>query len=72
MVSADELRAQLKVVELEEKLVAAKGPDGDKAVPDGLKREVREARRVYRTMREARAVDEGTARPGTIEAEVGV
>ena len=49
MPTADELRAQLAVAELEEELVAAKA-DGD--VPTELKLKLREARRAHRELRD--------------------
>lgn len=65
----EELRAALAVAELEEQLAAAKAGDG---ADMALKLAVREARRVYREMREARPAEEGEARPGAIEAGVAV
>jgi hypothetical protein len=66
MASADELRAALKVAELEEQLLAAKktkrGPS------DELKLELRAARRAHREMREARPAEEGEARPAAVKA----
>ncbi len=68
MASAEELRAQLKMVELEDKLVEAKGTESGPTVQ--LRRQVREARRAFRELREARAAGEGVARPATIETAV--
>lgn len=45
---------------------------GEGNVDTELKLAVREARRVYREMREARPAEEGEARPGAIEAGVAV
>lgn len=64
MPNTDELRAALAVAELEEQLLAAK--DGDGASHD-LKLELREARRVYRKLREGYPAADGEARPATIE-----
>jgi hypothetical protein len=70
MSSSDEMRAALEVAELEEKLVAAKntkkGPDND------LKLKLREARRVYRELREAEPAGDGTARPAAVKASARV
>ena len=52
MPTSAELRAALEVAELEEQLIAAKDGDGPSAE---LKLAVREARRVYREMREGAA-----------------
>lgn len=48
MASADELRAQLRVAELEERLSAAKDPDSDDEVTRELKDDLRYARWVAR------------------------
>lgn len=70
MPTADELRAALAVAELEDELAAAKlTPDGPSAE---LKLAVREARRVYRQMREGYPPAPGEARPATIETTAGV
>lgn len=52
MSQADDLRAALKVAELEEQLVAAKEAGDD---IEDLKLELREARRAYRELREVEA-----------------
>lgn len=69
MPSTDELRAALAAAELEEELVAAKetgGADMD------LKLRVREARRVYRDLREGRPAEPGEARPTAVKATAAV
>ena len=66
MASVEELKAELKVAELEEKLREAK--DTDKGPSKGLKEQLREARRAHRTLRETRPVEPGDVRPTTIEA----
>jgi uncharacterized coiled-coil DUF342 family protein len=67
---SDELRAELDMVELEDKLVEAKKkhkPDS-KHMQD-LKAEVREARQKFREAREARAPDAGVARAEPVKAK---
>lgn len=59
-----ELEAHLRVLDLEEALKAGK-ENGD--VGRDLKLELREARRVHRTIREGGDPDEGVARPATVE-----
>jgi len=70
MASSDELRAQLEVVELEEKLVAAK--DTKKGPSQELKQEVRDARQQAREARDASEAGNGVARPETVKAKSGV
>lgn len=65
MPTTEELRAALAVAELEEQLIADKDGDGPSAE---LKLELREARRVYREMREQYPPTPGEARPATIDA----
>ncbi len=73
MSRADELRAELAVVELEERLVQAKADGEDHA---DLKHELREARRVFREGREQSPPDiadgDAVARPDTVEVVTGV
>lgn len=71
MSRAEELRAELAVVELEEQLVAAKEA-GD--VPAELKHELRAARQTHRELRAANTEldDEGVARPDTVAATAEV
>ena len=80
MPSSEELRAQLAMVELEERRPSFKDPDdtsetGDDAAYVALKLEVREARRVYRTLREGRdpyedaAEGDAVVQPETIKAK---
>lgn len=69
MPSTDELRAALAAAELEEELVAAKETGG---APTDLKERLREARRVYREMREGRPAEAGEARPSTVKAAAAV
>jgi hypothetical protein len=74
---ADELRAELLVLELEERLVELKA---DPAVaPEDLqacKLALREARQVHRTLREAAppeaAAGDAVARPATVKATSSV
>jgi hypothetical protein len=68
--SSDELRAALAVAELEEQLADAKaGDDGPSAE---LKLKLREARRVYREMREQYPPTPGEARPAAVDTTTGV
>lgn len=69
MATSEELRAALAVAELEEQLIAAK--DGDGATAE-LKLELREARRVYREMRDTRPAGEGEVRPAAVAGGIGV
>lgn len=69
MPTSEELRAALAVAELEEQLAEAKAGDGASAE---LKLELREARRVYREMREQYPPAPGEARPATIDTDTGV
>lgn len=66
--------AELRVVELEEQLVAAKDTDG--GASQELKRELREARESFRLLRETAPPDQepgdATVRPATIETSAGV
>jgi len=68
MSKADELRAELKVAELEESFVEAKSRG---EATEEMKQNLREARRQWRELREAQAAEvaEGDAvvRPGTVE-----
>ena len=70
MSRADELRAEMAVVELEEQLIAAKAAG---EVPRELKEALREARRSWRTLRSGEP-DEGgavvTPDPVTVTATV--
>ncbi len=70
MASSDELRAQLKVVELEEKLIKAK--DTKNGPSKELKHQVRDARQQAREARDSAEAGDGVARPETIEAKSGV
>ncbi len=56
--------AELEVLDLEDELAAAK--ENDTADSD-LKARLREARRVYRSLREGGDPDEGVARPATVQ-----
>lgn len=73
MARADELNAELRVVELEERLVRAKesGDLSDEQLRE-LKLQLREARRGHRELREGRGPDEGEARPDTVSASAQV
>lgn len=73
MSRADELRAELKVVELEEELVRQKGRNRhDETKYNQTKVDLREARREHRRLRSQRPVEEGAVRPEVIEAKAGV
>jgi hypothetical protein len=72
---ADELRAELRVLELEERLVEAK----EKAKPEDLqkaKAALREARREHRTLRAAAppeaSAGDATVRPAPVRARSSV
>ncbi len=71
---ADKLRAELEMVEAEEAFVELKGKHHEGKVSaeaySEAKRELREKRRKFRTIREAAAAGEGVARPGTVKAKV--
>lgn len=69
MPSTEELRAALAAAELEEELVAAKAAGDDTT---DLKVRVREARRVYREMRDGRPVEAGEARPAAVKTAASV
>lgn len=69
MPTSEELRAALAVAELEEQLLEAKAGDGP---GDELKEALREARRVYRSMREGTPLAVGEARPDAIQAETAI
>lgn len=69
MPTSDELRAALAVAELEEQMADAKAGDGPTAE---LKLELREARRVYREMREQYPLAAGEARAAAIDTSTGV
>ena len=64
-----ELEAHLRVLELEDALKAEKE---NGAASRELKAELREARRVYRTLREGGEPGAGVARPATIDTSAGV
>jgi hypothetical protein len=66
---ADLLRAELRVAELEQALVKAKE---DGTVTSEQKDELREARRVFRKLREGGAVPEDVATPAAINASTEV
>lgn len=69
MPPVEELRAALKVAELEEQLVAAKAGDG----PDAdLKLALRQARQQHRELRASRPPEPGEVRPDTIQASAEV
>lgn len=63
------MHAELRVLELEERLQDAKASGN---VTDALKLELREARREFREMREAEQAEAGTARPGPVRGSSGV
>lgn len=68
MPTAEELRAQLKVVELEEKLAAAK--DTEEGASEVLKAKVRDARREYRAKRDGLVITKNEkGRTVAVEAE---
>jgi hypothetical protein len=75
MSRADELRAELKVAELEEKLAALKG-SGDEAKLRKAKYALRDARQQFRQLRAGMPPDVGegdaVVRPDTIEAKATV
>ena len=66
MPSVEEMRAALKVAELEEQLVAAKAGAGPN---DKLKLKLRQARQEYRELRAGRPVEAGEVRPAAIKAK---
>jgi hypothetical protein len=72
MARADDLRAELAMVELEAKLVEAKLVGLPAAKLSALKHEVRAARQAHREQREVADAAEGTARPGTVTASATV
>jgi hypothetical protein len=57
------LDAERQVLDLEDELLAAKGSGAECA---DVKLRLREARRVYRTLREGGDPGEGVARPATV------
>jgi hypothetical protein len=76
---ADELRAELAVVELEARLVALKADPAvsvDAEEYRACKEALREARLAHRTLREAAppedSVGDAVVRPATVEATAGV
>jgi hypothetical protein len=74
---ADELRAELEVEELQERLTAAKqDPKADPEQLQQLKVDLREARRRHRTLREATppeaAAGDAVVRPATVKATTKV
>jgi hypothetical protein len=73
MSRADELRAELAVVELEERLAALKAdPDRDPEAYRAAKEALRQARVTHRTLRAGKPAEEGVARPSTVKAKAGV
>lgn len=64
MSRADELRAELDVMDLEQRLVDAKAAG---TLTDELKHELRAARQAFRLARAGEPPGEGVARPATIE-----
>ena len=70
MSRAEELRAELRVAELEERLIAAKADGSIEQLP-GLKAELRDARRAHREARAAADADladgDALVRPATVE-----
>lgn len=70
MPTTEELRAALTVAELEDELLAAKASDGGASAE--LKEQVREARRVYRELRQgtppAAGNGDAVARPDAVAA----
>ncbi len=63
----EELEAHLRVLDLEDELRERKGLDDGTPEFRELKLELREARRVHRTLREGGDPGEGVARPATVE-----
>lgn len=63
----EELEAHLRVLDLEDKLRAAKESGDESPEFRDLKLELREARRVHRSIREGADPGEGVARPATVE-----
>lgn len=63
----DELEAHLRVLDLEDQLRAAKEQSDESPGYRDLKLQLREARRVHRTLREGGVPGEGVARPATVE-----
>jgi hypothetical protein len=69
---ADELNAELRVVDLEQRLVEAKGSAMDDDEFRALKDELRAARQEYRELREGRGAGDGEARPESVSASAQV
>ena len=65
--SRQEIEAELAVLDLEEKLAAAKESPPDSSEYTELKLQLRQARWVHRTLREGEDPGEGVARPATVE-----
>jgi hypothetical protein len=66
------LEAEMAVVELEDELAAAKEYAMDGTQYRDVKERLREARRVFRTLREGDDPGEGVARPATVSTGVEV
>lgn len=66
------LEAEMAVLELEDELRAAKEYAMDGEEYADVKNRLREARRVYRTLREGGDPGEGVARPATVATGTGV
>ena len=63
----DELAAEQAVIELEDELAAAKEYAMEPEAYRDVKDRLREARRVFRTLRDGGDPGEGVARPATVE-----